>query len=186
MISPARAYARYARLDGGNSLWTGARRPLFVALLQGVAISMAATESVAVPVVASVTACWAIAVAVQAVAALLLIRSAPAPRVGVNGALDLFFLGHAPWSLWLLVSAASMVLASSIGLLRWVALATMIVPAALTPRIVAAFDEAVLGSTRRAAVRRAILHQGLIWTTLFVYIAAGIGLWPRVIGVFQP
>ncbi len=186
MISPARAYARYVRADGDNSLLTGARRPLFVALVQGVAISMAATESVAAPVVASATACWAVAVAVQVGAALLLIRTAPAPRVGANGALDLFFLGHAPWSLWLLVSAGGMVLASSVGLLRWLALATMIVPAALTPRIVAAFDQAVLGSTRRAAVRRTILHQGLIWTTLFVYIAGGIALWPRVIGAFQP
>ena len=86
MISPGRAYARYARPDGGNGLWTAARRPLFVALVQGVTISMAATETVAAPVVASVTACWAVAVAVQVIAALLLIRTAPANHIGTCSA----------------------------------------------------------------------------------------------------
>lgn len=197
MLWPSRAYAEYVRdATPGASLWTAARRPLFVALIQGMAISMAATHTVAAPVLASVTMCWATAVILQFVAALILIRTGPAfargpgaggyaSHVTTARAIDLFFLGHAPWSLWLIVSAGTITLASSLPVLRWVSIAGMIVSAAVTPRIVAAFDEAVLGSSRPKAIRRAALHQGFTWTALFVYIAAGVQLWPRMVGLFQ-
>lgn len=186
LVRPHETYAAAVHARRSDSLWTAVRRPLFVALIQGVAISMVATHSVAAPLVVSVAASWAILVAAQVAGALLLIRSAAAPRVGASGALDLFFLGHAPWSLWLLVSAGVMTVASTLTILRWLAIVSMIVPAALTSRIVAAFDEAVLGSSRRSAVRRTMLHQGLMWAALVLYIAASIQLWPRAIGVFRP
>lgn len=197
MLSPSRAYAEYVR-DAARpaGIWTAARRPLFVALIQGAAMTIATTNTIAAPLLVSVTAYWATAVALQVLAALLLIRTGPgfsrhrgaagpAPRVTTSRAVDLFLLGHAPWSLWLLASAGSMTLVPWLPALRWVSIAGMILPAALTPRIVAAFDQTVLGSSRRVAVRRTILHQGLMWAALATYIVTSIAVWPRLLGLLQ-
>jgi hypothetical protein len=185
LVSPARAYREYVRRAAPAGFAAALGRPLLVALVQGVAISMAATQSVAAPLVASVTAYWSISVLVQLLAALVLIRPAVARgSLPVTRALDLFFLGHAPWSLWLLLSAGVMAFAPSVWWLRWIALAGMIVPVVLTARIVAAFGEVVLGYTRRDSIRRTIVHQGLTVGLFVVYIATGIQLWPRVAGLF--
>jgi hypothetical protein len=193
MSKPRDTYAEALHAPGSERMWAAARRPCLVALIQGIAISMAATESVALPVVASVTAYWAPAVLVQVLAALVLIRSGPtfasgsqagsARRVPLARALDLFFLGHAPWSLWLLLSAGVVIVAPSVSMLRWIVMAGMIVPAAVTARIVAAFSQVVLGCTRRESVRRTILHQGLTLGVLVVYIAITTQLWPRVVAL---
>lgn len=184
-LSPSRAYAEYVRDEtAGAGAWIALRRPLFVALIQGVAIAMSATNTVAAPVVASVTAYWATTVVVQAIGALVLIGTAPA-RPRLSRAIDLFFLGHAPWSLWLLVSAGAIAAAPSMALLRWIPMAGMIVPAALTPRIVAAFDRTVLGSSRGAARRRTVVHQAVMWTALIAYVFLSIQLWPRAVGMLQ-
>jgi hypothetical protein len=187
MSRPRDTYAEALHAPGDESVWAAARRPCLVALIQGVAISMAATESVALPVVASVTAYWAPAVLVQVVAALVLIHSGPRParHVPLARALDLFFLGHAPWSLWLLLSAGVMVLAPSVSMLRWIVMAGMIVPAAATARIVAAFSQVVLGCTRRESVRRTILHQALTLGVLVVYIAITTQLWTRAVALLR-
>jgi hypothetical protein len=192
---PRETYAEALHAPGAESVWAAARRPCLVAVIQGVAISMAATESVALPVVASVTAYWAPAVLVQVVAALVLIQSGPAiarsgetspvRRLPVAGALDLFFLGHAPWSLWLLLSAGVMVFAPSVSMLRWIVMVGMIVPAAATARIVAAFSQVVLGYTRRESVRRTILHQALTLGLLVVYIATSTQLWTRAMALLR-
>lgn len=186
LVSPVRAYREHVRRAAPAGLAAALERPLLVALVQGVAISMAATQSVAAPLVASVTAYWSIAVLVQFVAALVLIRPAFARgSVPVTQALDLFFLGHAPWSLWLLFSAGVMAFAPSAWWLRWIALAGMIVPAVLTARIVAAFGEVVLGYTRRESVRHTMVHQAVTVGLFVVYLATGTQLWPRVAGLFR-
>lgn len=184
MLSPRRAYAEVAGEPGRGGILVALRRPAFVALVQGVAITMAATGTVAAPVLASVTICWSTALVLQLAAAIVLIRSAQLPRPGTARAIDLLFLGHAPWSLWLLIFSAAMTLAPSAAVLRWTAMFAMVVPAALTARIVVAFNEIVLHADRRRAVRRAAVHQALMLGALGLYVAAAIQLWPRLIGLF--
>jgi hypothetical protein len=184
VVSPRRAYAEYGRGGGPSGIRLALRRPALVALIQGSAITMASTHTVAAPVLASVTMCWSIAVVFQIAGALVLIRSAPVPRPAMARAIDLLFLGHAPWSLWLLLFSGATTFAPSAGILRWAALAAMVVPAALTARIVVAFSEAVLRADRRRAIRLTVLHQGLMLGTLALYIAFAIQLWPRVSGLF--
>lgn len=184
LLSPARAYREYARGAAPAGLSVALRRPLLVALIQGVAISMTATGSVALPLAASVTAYWSAAVMIQVIAALSFILSGPI-RVPLPRALDLFFLGHGPWSLWLLLFAGVMTFAPAAGWLRWIALAGLVLPAVLTARIVAAFGEVVLGCTRRESVRRTVLHQALTVGVFVIYIAVSIQLWPRMAGLFE-
>ena len=94
-----------ARAEGGDVL-TALRRPLLVAIVLGVSTAISATGRVTPSLVLSTTLCWSFVVVLQAVIAIALI-AAPARRtVGLPRALDLFFAGHAPWSLWMLAAAA--------------------------------------------------------------------------------
>lgn len=185
MLAPARAYAMYATRAGRGGLWIAIRRPLFVSLIQGVAISMVATHTVSAPVLVVVTLCWTIATAVQIVASLIAIGSMSHPHIGTARAIDLWFMGHAPWSLWLLAWAAILTWGWVASGMPWIAVLTMAVPAAITYRIVVAFGEQVLRADRRDAVRRAVLHQVLIWTILILFFSAAVQLWPRIVGFFR-
>lgn len=179
MLSPMRAYAAYAPAHTRSGVWVALRRPLFVALLMGVTIAMSATHTVAAPVVVSVTICWAVAVVIQLVTALIVVGPSSRRAVPLSRALDLFFLGHAPWSLWLLVVG---------GMATWTpdlvntvtVVVTMLLAAALTTRIVGAFSVVVLGTSRGAAVRRAALHHTITWIAIIMLVAAAVALWPRV------
>lgn len=180
MLSPARAYAAYAPAHTGSGLWIAIRRPLFVALILGVTIAMTATHTVAAPVVVSLTICWSVAVVIQLVTALLVVGPSSRRTVPMSRALDLFFLGHAPWSLWLLViGGMSTWTPDLVGLLLVVL--TMLVPAVLTTRIVAAFSAVVLGASDRVAMSRAWLHHAITWMAILLLLSAAVALWPRVI-----
>lgn len=182
MLSPTRAYAAYAPAHTRSGLWIAIRRPLFVALLLGVTIAMTATHTVAAPVVVSVTVCWSVAVVIQLVTALIVVGPSSRTTVPLSRALDLFFLGHAPWSLWLLVVGGMATWTPDLVTTLTVVL-TMLVPAALTTRIVAAFSAVVLGTSRRAALRRAALHHAITWVAIILLFAAAVALWPRVLAV---
>jgi hypothetical protein len=183
MLTPSRAYAEYARDERGGA-WSAAGRLLFVALVQGVAISMVATHTVALPTVISVTLCWTITLAIQIFAALILIASAPRRTVSVSCALDLLFLGHAPWTLWLLAWTVLLSWGSDAAGLPWITV-TMIVPSAVTARMVVAFAERVLGMTHGEALRSALIHQGIIWIALVAFFWQAVQLWPRILGVWR-
>lgn len=184
MLSPTRAYTEYAPAHTRSGLWIAIRRPLFVALLLGVTIAMTATHTVAAPVVVSLTICWSVAVVIQLVTALIVVGPSPRRMVPMSRALDLFFLGHAPWSLWLLViGGMSTWMPDLVGILLVVL--TMLLPAVLTTRIVAAFSAVVLGASGRAAMTRALLHHAITWMAILVLFSAAVALWPRVIAVLR-
>lgn len=96
MLWPRRTYAGLACGERPGGVLVALRRPALVALIQGAAITIAATGTIAAPVVASVTVYWSIAVILQVAGAIALIRSAPPPRPALARAIDLLFLGHAP------------------------------------------------------------------------------------------
>jgi hypothetical protein len=182
MLSPARAYAAYAPAHIRDGVWIAIRRPLLVMLIQGVAIAMTATRTVAAPVVLSVAVCWSAALLVQFVAAGSLITSRPNRTVSTTRAIDLLFLGHAPWSLWILAAAGVLTWGPTSSGLPWIVILTMVVPAAITTRIVYAFARHVLGMDHRTAWRRAALHQAIVWTLFILFISTAVALWPRILG----
>lgn len=181
VLAPARAYALYAPAHIRSGPWIAIRRPLFVALIQGVAISMIATRTVAAPVVISLTICWMAVVLIQVVAALIVIGSSSRRGVPRSRAIDLFFVGHAPWSLWILAVAAVFTWLTHVSLT--LVLLSALAPAALTARTIRAFAESVLGAPRSEAIRRTVLHQSFIWTVAIVLIGAAVALWQRVLAL---
>ncbi len=182
MIAPGHAYAALARVPGRATWLTALRRPALVAVTVGVCTAMAATGRVTPALVLSTTVCWSFVVLLQAAIALALV-AAPARRtVGVARAIDLFFAGHAPWSLWLLAAAAWA--PSPVGRPLMPLLAAAVVPLVLTPRIVMAFFREVLEMDPREAAARTAAHQAATWLAFLILYGTAVQLLPRVLEWF--
>ncbi|MEX2270918.1 MAG: hypothetical protein WD690_05580 [Vicinamibacterales bacterium] len=149
-------------------------------MLIGVAASVSATGRVTLALVASLAVSWMFVPLLHVLIAAALVASAPAGRVTSNRAIALVLMGHAPWSLWVLLSS---VMAASFGFAAWrPMLFVALVPIALTFRIVHAFCLEVLQTSARGAVMRTLVHQALTWLVAAVYLEKAVGLVPRIYG----
>jgi hypothetical protein len=179
MISPRETYASMARVPGRPTLLTALRRPLLVAAVVGGSVAISATGHVTPALVLSTTLCWSFVIVLQAAIALALI-AAPARRtVGLARALDLYFAGHAPWSLWLLAVAAWA--PSPLGRPLTPVLVAAAIPILLTPRIVSAFFREVLEMDPRDAAARTAAQQALTWATFAVLYGTAVQILPRLL-----
>src|SRR5260221_1941730 len=106
MVSPGETYASLARVSGRVTPLTALRRPLLVVLVLGVSAAIGATRHVTPALLLSTTLCWSFVVVLQAAIALVLVAGPARRTVGLARALDLYFAGHAPWSLWMLAATA--------------------------------------------------------------------------------
>ena len=112
-------------------------------------------------------------------AAILIGRAGRA--LGYSRALELFFLGHAAWSLWL-IAAAGYVYASSDATRREdLLLITAVVPLIWTAVMAFSYCRVVLRLDARQAFRRIVVHQGLTVLVIGAYVAWAIQLWPRLL-----
>jgi hypothetical protein len=109
-----------------------------------------------------------------------IIAFAPGRRASMPRALDLWFAGHVPYSLWLLTAALLFAMSPWASLDGLIALA--IVPAVWTAVIAAAFCRHVLGAGPAAARWLAALHFIVIWATTFEIVAVSAGGWFQVTG----
>jgi hypothetical protein len=134
-----------------------------------------AVQRVTIALVATAALSWCFVLAIQAVVAIGVIASAPARRVALLPALDLWFAGHLPYSLWMLVAFAGMA-ASQSGPLRLLVSAA-VVPAAWTAVIVLSFCRTVLGTTESGARTRTAVHFVSVWAIALSYIAWAAGGW---------
>lgn len=177
-MAPRATYAALARLPSPGHGVTAFRRPLLVAAVLGASFAIAATRHVTPALVLSTTVCWSFVVALQIAIALTLIAGPSRRTVGPARALDLFFASHAPWSLWILAAAAWA--PSPLGR-PMTPLATAILPAVLTPRMIAAFFREVLELDARHAIVRTTAHQAITWGLLIALYGWSVALWPRIL-----
>src|SRR3954454_8458493 len=148
IVAPRETYAALAAVPARVSALAALRRPALVALVIGVAVAMTATGRATPALVLSTTLTWSYIVLLQLAVALPLIAPAARRARGVAPALDLFFAGHAPWSLFTLLAGALLPLPLGLETTRALLLVA-VVPLLLTGRIVAAFFSEVLGMDRR-------------------------------------
>ena len=177
--------ATYASLTAsrGHASWSRAiAGPLFGALLLGTALSIAGTHVASLPAVLGVGLFWSFAPAFQLLTAWTICRRAPRPRVTLPRAIELLFLAHLPYSLWLVAFAmSSFVLAPGPALVNGLLL-TAIVPIVWTPLLSSAFSREVLGCSPREARRLTILHQALTWALILALAILAYQPWTRVGG----
>jgi hypothetical protein len=179
ILAPRDTYAALVRTPVALSVLTALRRPALVAVVLGVSVSIAATGRAGLGLAASTTLAWSYVVAVQIAIAVPLLAREARRTIGLARAVDLFFAGHAPWSLFALLVAAWR--PSPAGSPVWPLEVLAIVPAVLTARIVAAFFSEVLALDRRSARRRTIVQQALTWTVFVVVNWAASAFTPRLL-----
>jgi hypothetical protein len=154
------------------------RRPAVVALVIGTAVPVMAVQRVTLGLVAASTMSFSFVVAIQIAVGAAVIASAPSRRLTMARALDLWFAGHLPYSVWLLTAAAVFagLPAASMDLL----IVSAVIPAAWTAVIVAAFCRQMLGTSRAGARWRAAVHFVVIWAIGFELVALSAGGWFQI------
>jgi hypothetical protein len=176
---PEAAY-RMCMMDAGAGAGPLLCRLGNVILVIGVAVPIMAVQRVTVGLFLATALSWSFVLAIQVAMGALVIASAPARSIRFWPALDLWFAGHLPYSMWLLVLAA--VLASlpagSVDML----IALAVIPAAWTAAIVSAFCRVVLGTSRTGGRWRASAHFVAVWAIGLQYVAWSTGGWFRVTG----
>jgi hypothetical protein len=184
MRAPARTYRLWVEAGWKVSPLGALYRPAVVGVLMGTTVAIMATGHITAGLFATLILCWGFLVVLQIIAALAVtVRSNR--RVGVASALDLLFVAHAPWSLWLLAAAIWTIASSWTGHLPQIYLITMAVPFAWTLILLHAFCRIVLQCTQRAAIRRTIAHQAIVWGIGLLLASLAVQLWPRMVGWFQ-
>lgn len=156
------------------TLWRTLARPALVLLVIGTMVpSMVAHQIGALQMLAAAASWGGLVVAVQLATASLLILSAPGRQVRFARALDLWFAGHVPYTLWLLASGLFVTVTqrSPLDLLLLAAVAPLI----WTVLIAVAFCQVVLGTSVAGARRRVIAHQLGTWLFAFGYVVWSAG-----------
>ena len=179
--APSETYRALAAHDGmrpGVPLATIAR-VCVPAAVGGICTAVSATGRITWGRALSAAACWMLLPVLQLITSLAIV--VPSRRgVRITRAIDLFFRGHAAWSLWLL-AAAALLFAAPETVRQSFILYTAAVPFAWTAVLTFAFCRHVLGlDPRRAAVRTAI-HLALTGVAILLYVAWAVALWPRII-----
>jgi hypothetical protein len=185
MVAPFAAYRALAS-DGARRGGPTLMRPVFVALVIGTSATICATGRATLGLVLSGTLCWSFVPAAQILAAAAIIGSATHRPVSLAKGIDLLFISHGPWSLWLLAMTAWTLTAGEDGPPIDKVLLAAILATLWTAVIVFAFSSTVLETTTRGAAVRTVVHQAMIWTVAFVYVLIETPLWQHVIKRFAP
>lgn len=185
MLRPQEAYGVLAEQKTGVGKWRVAQRPLFMVLLLGSMVSLVTAGSLNLRLLGA-----------GALNALFV----PALEIGVLGGLwrrrrhlafsrtvDLFFMGHGPWVLWLLIMCAIWVFASPTqgfiltGSWMWFLLGVVLLWSAC---IDFCFLRYGLGeSAARAGVNLVVLRVST-WSIGLVIFGGG-SLWPEMVRVLR-
>jgi hypothetical protein len=187
MAAPGRAYAEALR-HPPHSGWPGIgsaalamRRPALVTLVLGTGSSFSSTGHLTLGLLLTGFVCWSFVPILQIATAAAIMRSPSSSALSFGRRLDLWFMGHAPWSLWIFAATFAMGTVPTWPHAEWPLIATALVPIAWTSVIAAAFCRVVLGDSRNTAIARTALHQAITWTIMSLYIGWAVALWPRIV-----
>lgn len=189
LLAPSETYRAIAGLPAGSAArtwWRALSRAAAAAALAGTTTAVAATGRISWALALSGAACWSFLAILQIVtAAAVIVPSNRGVGFPPHRAIELFFFGHAAWSLWLLLAAAFLFAAP--GAIRHdIILLTALVPFIWTAVVVFAFFRHVLQLERRHAATRTAIHQALTFLVIILYVGWAVQLWPRVLGLQAP
>jgi hypothetical protein len=177
-LAPDRYYQQLIAADEPIDVWRMLHRPLIVALVIGTAVPIMAVQRVTLGLLVSSAVSFSFVVAIQIAVGAVLVASAASRRVRMARALDLWFAGHVPYSLWLLVAAGAIAAMPAAGLDGLIAVA--VIPSVWTAVVVAAFCRHVLGTSKAGARVRATAHFLAMWAIALQVVAVSAGGWFQV------
>ena len=180
--NPRAAFSALHRHPGTGGL---AARLALLTILNGSLLAVLATGQLTFGLVLGLSSSWSLVVLLlQLLAAGALISLGGRRRaLPLRAAISLFFLGHLPWSAWVLtICALSMVLPDRMLEVRMALL--LAVPSGLwTLAIIVAFGREVLRLEQGEALVAALGHQAVVWGTSAVAVWWMSGGWARVPGL---
>ena len=149
--------------------WRALARPALALLLIAVVVPMMVTHEITAGLVITSAAAWGFVVAIQLAIAAIFVAPAPASGVAFWRAMDLWFAGHVPYSLWILLLPF---LTSTAVPPHDMICVSILAPLVWTSVITGAFFRTVLGMDASTARRRALFHLMIV-----VIIISALGLW---------
>lgn len=173
MVAPRRAFEYLASQPHPGGVWIAVRRPLLVAVALGSMVSMLASGALTARIVLSATTYWTFVPIAEALA-LLVVAGRRLERGSRSAAIDTFFAGHGPWTLFMI--AVTGVLTFVSPALWWTLLTgALIVGMAIVMLWSASIDfwffRTALSASRAGAIRDVLVHRLLTWTAVFAVFA---------------
>ena len=168
--------------SGSQGLTALLGRMALIAIVVGTAVTVSATERVTVSLVVGGAVGWSFVPVLQLLTGLLLVRGAGGGRVDL---LARYFRLHQPWSLWILIAHAILLMVPiARSYQQWITL-TLIVPMIWTFWFLLRFCREELRLDGRSALGRVLFHQSATYAIAFAYVFAAVALWPRILGLFR-
>jgi hypothetical protein len=107
MLRPLSTYRQLSKATDDSGLWLMIRRPLFVALVFGSFVSITVSGRLTILLLLDGMIFWSFVPILQAILMSVIVVIFGCHRITTSKAMDLFFMGHGPWLLWLLVIAGT-------------------------------------------------------------------------------
>ena len=174
LVRPASTFQSLAAAPAGVSWSVACRRPLFVTFVLGCAVSLGATGTLTARIAGPSMLYWVFVPIVEALA-LVAVIGRRRNRVPLTRAIDIFFAGHAPWTL--LIIAITGLIASVSPALWWmiltrVAMAGMALVVCWSAYIDFSYFRAMFGVSRGVALRDLVAVRTITWLIVFSVFAA--------------
>ena len=188
LVRPARTFQALADepLTPGarTSFWVAVRRPLFLAFVLGCVISLLTASVATMRLVGATAIYWSFVPLVEIVALAIVVWRWRGSRT-FTSLIDAFFVGHAAWTLFLLLAGA--VLAVTPPQHWWfiitrLAVAGLVVVAGWSAYVDVCFFRFMCGATLRGAIARAAVYRVIAWMLIFWIFAVPA---PTPLGVIQ-
>ncbi len=175
MFAPAATYQRLLS-DPLRRGWRATlARPALFALIIGAFVTLTSSGQLYPSLLLGSALGWAWPSALQLLVATPLLAVGRRRALPLSSALDLFFLGHGPWSLWLLGAAAWMMadLPEALSTLPLIPLLlSASLPIAWTVFIAWGFARTVLALPAWLALLGVLVYQAIIWGAAYLFVGA--------------
>jgi hypothetical protein len=153
-----------------------------VAVIIGSLVTMSSAQRVPAGLVLTGIVCWSFVSLIQALVAALVIGRVRQRAVSMARALELLFMSHVPWSLWVVVLTGLFTF-TTVPLGLTVTVPSLLIPAAWTAFLISAFCRVVLGCPPAYARLLTTMHQTATWTIFFTYVFLVSGFWARILAL---
>jgi hypothetical protein len=174
MFRPAQAFPHLLK-DPAGGRWMAVRRPLFLILILAAFASLATSGRLSLRLLTAGAEC-AVFLPPLMIGSLALIRR---PAIPLARAIDLFFLGHGPWTLWIVAFASVWAFVPAAKAFSWFPYREAWLAAAVAAFLWSSYIDfwflrCVFRKTAAQALRDLAVQRTIAWIVgLAVFVGAG-------------
>jgi len=179
LVRPTATYRALAGDATRSASWW--RRPLVLLLVLACGVSLFAAQRVTPRIIVDAAIGFAF-IPMSEAAGLAIVWARQRSLLPFARCLDVFFVGNAPWLVWLItITALASVAWPAYWDFRWF-LMSLVPPIVWSAWLDIVFLRVVLGQPRGAVIRSLLVQRAVAWLLAFVYFL-GIAEWPDLAGL---